>query len=73
LLDAGHQAVVYDNLSQGHREAVLPGAEFIQGEILDGQAVESVIKKHKIEGRHSHGGQRAGWRIVRKPSEILFQ
>ncbi len=50
LLDAGHQAVVYDNLSQGHREAVLPGAEFIQGEILDRQAVESVIKKHKIEG-----------------------
>src|SRR5258706_14346588 len=50
LLDAGHQAVVYDNLSQGHREAVLPGAEFIQGEILDRQAVANVIKEHKIDG-----------------------
>ncbi len=35
LLATGQTAVVYDNLSQGHREAVLPGAEFIQGEILD--------------------------------------
>src|SRR5258708_5649733 len=49
LLSAGHGAVVYDNLSQGHRESVLPGAEFIQGEILDRQAGENVIKKHKIE------------------------
>src|SRR5437588_10725924 len=49
LLATGQTAVVYDNLSQGHREAVLPGAEFIQGEILDRPAVEGVLKKHKID------------------------
>ena len=49
LLASGHGAIVYDNLSQGHRDAVLPGAEFIQGEILDRQTLESALKKHKID------------------------
>jgi UDP-glucose 4-epimerase len=50
LLAAGHDAVVYDNLSQGHRESVLSGSEFIQGEILDRPALESALTRHKIEG-----------------------
>lgn len=49
LLGAGLEAIVYDNLSQGHRESVLPGAEFIQGEILDRKALESALAKHKID------------------------
>jgi UDP-glucose 4-epimerase len=49
LLEAGHGAVVYDNLSQGHRDSVLPGAEFIQGEILDKQKLEAALTKHKID------------------------
>jgi UDP-glucose 4-epimerase len=49
LLEAGHDAVVYDNLSQGHRESVLPGAEFILGEILDKQKLEAALTKHKID------------------------
>jgi UDP-glucose 4-epimerase len=49
LLGAGYGAVVYDNLSQGHRESVLAGAEFIQGEILDRKALESALTKHKID------------------------
>lgn len=49
LLAAGQNAVVYDNLSLGHREAMLPGAEFVQGEILDRPALESALTKHKID------------------------
>jgi UDP-glucose 4-epimerase len=49
LLDAGHGAVVYDNLSLGHRESVLPGAEFIRGEILDRAALESALTGHKVD------------------------
>src|ERR1700730_15827155 len=49
LLASGQSAVVYDNLSQGHRESVLSGAEFIQGEILDRQALQSALTKHKID------------------------
>ena len=49
LLVTGLNAVVYDNLSQGHREAVLSGAEFIEAEILDSQALQSALTKHKID------------------------
>jgi UDP-glucose 4-epimerase len=49
LLAAGQRTIVYDNLSQGHREAVPSGAEFIRGEIQDSQALEHALKKHKID------------------------
>src|SRR5487761_2421509 len=32
LLDRGDEVVVFDNLSTGHREAVLPGARLVEGE-----------------------------------------
>jgi UDP-glucose 4-epimerase len=35
LLEAGHEVIVLDNLSNGHREAVPEGARFVQGEISD--------------------------------------
>ena len=35
LLDAGHEVVVLDNLSTGFREAVAPGATFVQADIAD--------------------------------------
>ncbi len=33
LIDAGHQAIVFDNLERGHRAAVDPRATFIQGDL----------------------------------------
>ncbi len=33
LLTAGHQVVIIDNLSRGHRDAVPAGAEFVQADI----------------------------------------
>ncbi|MFI9026438.1 UDP-glucose 4-epimerase GalE [Streptomyces sp. NPDC053560] len=35
LLEAGHEVVVLDDLSTGHREGVPAGAEFIEGRIQD--------------------------------------
>ena len=35
LLKAGHVVVVYDNFSQGHREAVHPDAPRIEGDLRD--------------------------------------
>ncbi len=35
LLDAGHQVTVYDNLRQGHTQAVLPPATLIQADLAD--------------------------------------
>jgi UDP-glucose 4-epimerase len=39
LLDKGHRATVFDNLSFGLRENLFPGAGFIHGDIMDYQAL----------------------------------
>ena len=43
LLDAGHSVTVFDNLSSGHRAAVPKAATFVQGDILDRAALDSVL------------------------------
>jgi UDP-glucose 4-epimerase len=35
MLNAGHSVTVFDNLSEGHREAVDPRASFVQGDLMD--------------------------------------
>ncbi len=39
LLERGHDVVVIDDLSGGHRDAVLPGATFVQASVADAAAV----------------------------------
>ena len=43
LVQAGHDVVVFDNLSTGFREAVDPGAELIEADLANTHVVESVI------------------------------
>ena len=43
LLDLGHQVVVYDNLRQGHRGAVLAPATLIQAELADGAMLDATL------------------------------
>jgi UDP-glucose 4-epimerase len=43
LIDSGHEVVIIDNLSTGHRGAVNPGAEFHEGDLLDTAFVENVL------------------------------
>jgi UDP-glucose 4-epimerase len=43
LLDAGHDVVVVDNLEQGHREAVPPGARLVVADLLDRAAIDDVV------------------------------
>jgi UDP-glucose 4-epimerase len=49
VLAAGHEAVVYDNLSKGHRDAVAEGATFIQGTLHDKRTLECAIEKYRVE------------------------
>ena len=35
LIKDGHEVVVYDNLSKGHRGAVVPGAVFVEGDLRE--------------------------------------
>jgi UDP-glucose 4-epimerase len=49
LLRAGHQLVVYDNLSHGHRQAVPKGTEIILGEVGDREALSRTFQQHRPE------------------------
>lgn len=51
LVAAGHEVVVFDNLYQGHREAVPPEAAFVEGDLRDTNAVARLFQQHKgIDG-----------------------
>ena len=47
LIQRGDEAIVFDNLFQGHREAVHPDATFIQGDLADKSALDEAFAKHK--------------------------
>jgi len=49
LAEAGESVVVFDNLYQGHREAVHPAAVFVQGDLADRAAVDAVMAEHQPE------------------------
>jgi UDP-glucose 4-epimerase len=40
---------VYDNLSKGHREAVVPGAELVEAELSDSSTLKQILHDRKIE------------------------
>ncbi len=44
LLSAGHQVVVFDNLSRGHRQAVPRTAELVVGELADRAALDRLVR-----------------------------
>jgi UDP-glucose 4-epimerase len=43
LLGAGHEVVVLDNLSRGHREAVPAGARLVEVDLLDAERVRATV------------------------------
>ena len=49
LIAAGESVVVFDNRSQGHRAAVHPEAAFVEGDLADRAAIDSVMSEHRPE------------------------
>jgi UDP-glucose 4-epimerase len=49
LIDDGQEVVVYDNLSKGHRNAVVPGAQLVQGDLLDADLFRQTLQDNRIE------------------------
>lgn len=43
LLEAGHDVVIVDNLSTGHRSAVAGGVEFHEGDLLDEDFIDDIL------------------------------
>ncbi|MGI8604693.1 MAG: UDP-glucose 4-epimerase GalE [Verrucomicrobiales bacterium] len=50
LADAGECVIVLDNLSQGHREAIIsPSVKFIVGDMADAALVQDIFEGHHID------------------------
>ena len=47
LLDQGHGVTIFDNLSEGHRRALDPRAEFVEGDLVDRQSIEKTLAKQQ--------------------------
>ena len=47
LIKGGEEVVVFDNLYQGHRDAVHPDAAFVQGDLKDRAAIDAALAAHK--------------------------
>lgn len=50
LLQAGHQVVVFDNLSRGHRQAVAKNAELVLGDLADRACLDQLLRSRAIDG-----------------------
>jgi UDP-glucose 4-epimerase len=51
LLQAGHEVVVFDNLSRGHRQAVPKNAELVVGDLADRAALDQLLQSRAINFR----------------------
>jgi len=49
LIAAGHEVVVYDNLSKGHRAAIHPDAQFIHADLMDSDALRGAFAAQASE------------------------
>jgi UDP-glucose 4-epimerase len=49
LVERGDDVIVFDNLYYGHRDAVHPGATFIEGDLHDRQALKALFEAFDID------------------------
>jgi len=49
LVKQGESVIVFDNLYQGHQEAVHPDAVFVEGDLADAAVVNAVFKEYQPE------------------------
>ena len=49
LVGDGNHVVVYDNLSKGHRGAVVTGAEFVEADLFDADTLKQTLHERQIE------------------------
>jgi len=49
LAKQGHSIVAYDNLTAGHRQAVVEPVQFVKGDIGDKEKLKRVCKKHQVQ------------------------
>ena len=49
LIGDSHTVVVYDNLAKGHAQAIVDGAEFVEGDLVDRDKLTQTLSGNRIE------------------------
>jgi UDP-glucose 4-epimerase len=49
LIRDGHDVIVYDSLYKGHRDAIAPGAEFVQADLADSPTLRTTLQSRRVE------------------------
>jgi UDP-glucose 4-epimerase len=68
LLARGMRVIALDNLIEGHRAAVPPGAVFCHVDLANRPQLDSVFKEHKIDAVMHFAGEALVAKSVREPS-----
>jgi UDP-glucose 4-epimerase len=49
LVNDGHEVVVYDNLSKGHPGAIVEGAHFVEGDLVEADKLRQTLNEHHTD------------------------
>lgn len=71
LAEQGEDVVVFDNLFQGHRDAVHPKAKFIQGDLAHKAEIEAVFTQYSIDSILHFASYTLVGESVEKPFKYL--
>jgi UDP-glucose 4-epimerase len=71
LLNEGHQVAVFDNLSEGHRAALDPRAEFIRGDLENRQQIAAAISKTRPDAVMHFAANALVGESMRNPSKYF--
>jgi UDP-glucose 4-epimerase len=71
LLDEGHEVIVFDNLTEGHRRAVDPRANFIQGELADGTQIQTALSNDRPDAVMHFAANALVGESMRDPSKYF--
>src|SRR5438445_10449807 len=71
LLDQKHDVAILDNLSDGHRRAVDPPAEFIEGDLGDRKTTADTLARLRPEAVMHFGGSALVGESILNPSEAV--
>ncbi len=71
LLDEGHEVVIFDNLTEGHRRAVDPRAAFIEGDLADRQKIEAAFSKTRPDAVMHFAASALVGESMRDPSKYF--
>jgi UDP-glucose 4-epimerase len=71
LLDEGHEAIVFDNLGEGHRRAVDSRATFVRGDLADREQIQATLSSARPDAVMHFAANALVGESMRDPSKYF--